>query len=300
MTTASKVLVDADKLAEGLRRVAPFTGQGHDWVILEAHGGKVELTTSDGYRIAHLELALDFVEGDWLLEAGPAKDFATTHHQGAKLPVEAVELAQKVGASLIAVKVLKVGDVVLPLADGKAPDYRKLKPATFETMAIVETRKWIKPLRAHGARETSVGLVVGQAECRMLFYGYEETLAVEQVAAQMVSGPEKRVCLNCEQLRRALTSCGKEATIKFTANPQEPLLFESEGYWHLLMPKVGEFPREMVFTQAEKEALDLAIETIQEVRRGKVVARVEIGGGRFVLELDPQREKTEIVVRKEG
>jgi len=36
----------------------------------------------------------------------------------------------------------------------------------------------------------------------MLFYGYEETLAVEQVLVQMVSGPEKGVCLTTPSSRR--------------------------------------------------------------------------------------------------
>ena len=84
-----QTLVDADKLAEGLRRVTPFMGQS-GWdksVYLESHGGKVGLTTTDGYRLAHLDMVLDFPEGDWVLEAERAKEFATTYHQGEKLPV---------------------------------------------------------------------------------------------------------------------------------------------------------------------------------------------------------------------
>ena len=111
----------------------------------------------------------------------------------------------------------------------------------------------------------------------------------------MVSGPEKKVVLEPEYLRRALTSCGKEATIKLAQGPQAPVLFEAGDYWHLVMPvTVGEFPKRSVFTKAEREALGWAEEVIREVRRGNVAARVEIGGGRLILELDPKREKTEI------
>ena len=129
----------------------------------------------------------------------------------------------------------------------------------------------------------------------MLFYNDKETLASVEAPVQLVSGAPAKVIFNPEQLRRALTSCGKAATVSLGLETW-PALFEAEGYWHVLAPLAGEFPSDMVLTQAEREALDLAIETIQEVRRGTVFARVEVGGGRFVIELDPKREKTEIVV----
>ena len=289
-----QTLVDADKLAEGLRRVTPFMGQS-GWdksVYLESHGGKVRLTCTDGYRLAHLDLALDFPEGAWVLEAERAKEFATTYHQGEKLPVV-------VGDDPVSrAEYLKVGPHTLLVMTQKYPDYHKFRPTTWETMALVATRPWIKAIRGRKAdlvgRDIKMGLVVGQAGCRILWANPEETLAEEELAAQMVSGPEKKVVLEPEYLRRALTSCGKEATIKLAQGPQAPVLFEAGDYWHLLMPTVGEFPKRSIFTKSEKEALTWAEEAIREVRRGNVVARVEIGGGRLILELDPKREKTEI------
>lgn len=289
--------VDGDKLAEAFRRLTPFmagkgTRPGLEAVFVESHGGTLELTACDGYRLAHATLELDFPEGDYLLDGDGCKDFAWRHYGGGQILVEVYQSLVKLEAlcprAAEVRQVVQVDRLQIPYID-----YRRLSGGTYDTWAIVETKRWIKPLRQHHAEV--VGVVYSPEGCRLYFQNQEgDTIAVEEGPVQMFSGPERKVAYHGERLRRALTSCGPSVTIK-VGDPKRATLFETEGYYHLLMATTG-FPREVNFTAKEREVLTWAEDVLQSVRRGEVFARVEIGGGKLYLELSSERTATEIVV----
>ncbi len=132
--------LDGDKLAAGLRRVTPFmSDKGESYlhsVFAESKEGILELTTTDGFRMAHLTLTgIEFPKGEFVLSGAGCKDFATRHYNG-----EQIEVVQDT-------KGFKLGEVTIPLINAVYPDYRQAVPAEFETIAIVETKTWIKELR---------------------------------------------------------------------------------------------------------------------------------------------------------
>ena len=63
-TATASVKVDGDRLAEALRRVTPFMAEGSPpnlaCVYAESQGGTLQLTATDGFRMAHLTVALPF------------------------------------------------------------------------------------------------------------------------------------------------------------------------------------------------------------------------------------------------
>jgi len=283
----ASVKVDGDKLAAALRRVSPFMGEKNHpniaGVYAESQGGTLQLTTTDGFRMAHLTVALPFPEGNWLMKAEGVKDFSTRHYNGQEVEVRAGQGD------------LKLGEVTVELETTPFVDYADVIPQEFDLEAIVDTKAWIKPIRQH--KPEVVGVVYSSSGCRAYYQNFQgETVACESLPVQMIAGPDKKVAYHGERLRRALTSCGPSATIE-VGDPAKPTLFESEDYWHILVPK-AEFPREVSLTNAEREALKWAEESLQAIRKGEVPGLILIGGGKFYLELDLGRTETEFRVQE--
>jgi hypothetical protein len=290
-TAAASVKVDGDKLAEALRRVTPFMAEGSPpnltCVYAESQGGVLQLTATDGYRMAHLTVPLPFPEGNYLMKGAGIKDFSTRRYNGAEVEVS-VGQGKMLGT-------LKLSEVVVDLETTPYVNYPAVVPEDFDLEAIIDTKAWIKPIRQH--KPWIVGVIYSSAGCRMFLQSAEgETVACESLPVQMISGPDKKVAYHAEYFRRALTSCGPSATIQ-VGDTVKATLFEAEDYWHLLMPREG-FPREVSLSNAEREAIKWAQEALDAVRKGEVPGLVLIGGGKFYLELSPGLDQIEVKVQE--
>ncbi len=284
-TATASVKVDGDKLAEAMRRVTPFMADGNPpnlaGIYAESQGGVLQLTATDGFRMAHLTVPLPFPEGNWLMKAAGCKDFSQRHFNGSEVDVAVGE------------GTLKLDEVVVDLETTPYIDYPSAMPEDFDTEVIVDTKAWIKPLRQY--KPEVVGVVYSAAGCRIFLQSREgETVACEPVPLQMFGGPDKKVAYHAERFRRALTSCGPTATIE-VGDPTKATLLGAEDYWHMLMPVSG-FPREVALTNGERESLKWAQEALEAIRKGEAPGLVLIGGGKLYLELDPGRTETEIRV----
>jgi len=290
-TATASVQVDGDKLAEALRRVTPFMAEGSPpslaCVYAESQGGVLQITATDGFRMAHLTVPLPFPDGNYLMKGPGVKDFSTRHYNGAEVTVQVGE-GDKLGF-------LEMGEVTVELETCPYINYPAVVPENFDVEAIIDTKAWIKPIRQH--RSEVVGVVYSSAGCRIYLQNKEgETVACEPLPVQMFSGPDKKVAYHAERFRRALTSCGPSATIQ-VGDPAKATLFEAEDYWHILTPLKG-FPREVSLSNSEREAIKWAEEALESVRKGEVPGLILIGGGKFYLELDPGRTQTELRVEE--
>ena len=289
--TMVSVKVDGDKLAEAIRRVTPFMASENPpnlaCVYAESQGGVLQLTATDGYRMAHLTAPLPFPQGTWLLKGAGCKDFSSRHYNGAEVEVK-VNDALPDGS-------LQMGEVTVGLGPMPYINYPAAVPEDFDLEVIIDTKAWIKPIRQH--RPEVVGVVYSSAGCRMYLQSKEgETVACESVPVQMFSGPDKKVSYHGERLRRALTSCGPTATIQ-VGDPAKATLLEAEDYWHIISP-TGGFPREVSMSNTEREAIKWAQEALEAVRKGEVMGIVLIGGGKFYLELGTRVTQTQVLVRE--
>ena len=290
-TATASTKVDGDKLAETIRRVTPFMGDGSRpnlaCVYAESQDGVLQLTTTDGYRMAHLTVALPFPDGNYLMKGAGVKDFSQRHYNGQEVTVE-VGQGDEPG-------LIKMGEVTVELESNPYINYPAAVPENFDLEAIIDTKAWIKPIRQN--KPEVVGVVYSSAGCRMYLQSKEgETVACESVPVQMFSGPDKKVSYHGERLRRALTSCGPTATIQ-VGDPARATLFEAEDYWHIVMP-MGGFPREVSMSNAEREAIKWAQEALEAIRKGEVPGIVLIGGGKFYLELSSRVTQTQVLVRE--
>jgi len=297
-TATASVKVDGDKLAEALRRVTPFMADESPpslaCVFAESQGGVLQLTTTDGYRMAHLTVALPFLEGNYLMKGAGVKDFSQRHYNGAEVTVEVGPPAVQFNPQITPLYI-KLGEVTVELETSPYINYPAAVPENFDLEAIIDTKAWIKLIRQN--KPEVVGVVYSSAGCRMYLQSKEgETVACESVPVQMLSGPDKKVAYHGERLRRALTSCGPTATIQ-VGDPAKATLFEAEDYWHILTP-YGVFPREVSLSNAERESIKWAQEVLEAIRKGEVPAIVLIGGGKFYLELRPGLTQTQVIVRE--
>jgi len=285
--TEAAVRVDGDRLAGAMKRVTPFMGDGYPanlaGVYVESRDGVLQLTATDGFRMAHLTVALPLPEGNWLLKAQGCKDFSQRRYNGAEIEVTVGEGA------------LQLGDVLVDLETTPYVDYPAAVPEDFDTEAIIDTRAWVRPIRQH--KPEVVGVVFSASGCRMFLQDREgETVACESVPVQVFGGPDKKVAYHADRFRKALASCGPTATIQ-VGDPAKPTLFEAEDYWHILVP-YSVFPREVALSQAERDAIRWAQEALEAVRKGEVPGLVLIGGGKLYLELGPGREQVEVRVQE--
>lgn len=287
--------VDGDKLAKGLKEVIPFMPKKDEStlhsVLVESHDGKLELTATDGQRIAHIILTeIDFPEGVFILSGAGCKNFAERHHNGAQL--EVVQDTKGPGS-------FKIGTVTLPMLHATYPDYQQVIPKVIDTTVITEINPWITAINKNSGKKTgayTVGVAISEKGCRLYFQNNTgETTASEKIPIQVCDGPDVKMAFNAEYLHKALTHCKtkkqKTVTIQFgqveVGNQKKtPVIFENEDhtYWHMLAPKEG-FPYEMNLTTAELEALKWADEALAAVRKGEVKGKVLIGGGKFYLEV---------------
>lgn len=290
--------VDGDKLAEALRRVSPFMAdKGREnlaAVYAESDGSILQLTATDGYRMAHLTAILPFPEGSYLLKAEGVKDYAFRHFNGTQVQVE-VGQGDELGF-------IKLGEVRCELVSTPYINYPAALPEVFDVEAIVDTKKWIKAIRGSGAE--IVGVVFSKDGCRMFSQNKAgETIGCDPLPVQMISGPEVKLAYKAEHFRRALTSCGPTATIqvvdpaKVPEGKPNPTLLEAEDYWHLLQPING-FPREVTISPKDREALSLMEETLKAVRSGEVPGKLLIGSGKFYLEIGPHLTVTQVIVQE--
>jgi len=290
-TVTASVKVDGDKLAEAIRRVTPFMADESPpslaCVYAESQGGVLQLTTTDGYRMAHLTVPLPFPDGNYLMKGAGVKDFSTRHYNGAEVTVQVGE-GDKLGF-------IEIGEVTVGLETSPYINYPAAVPESFDLEAIIDTKAWIKPIRQN--KSEVVGVVYSSAGCRIYLQNREgETVACESLPVQMFSGPDKKVAYHAERFRRALTSCGPSATIQ-VGDPAKATLFEAEDYWHILTPWQV-FPREVSLSNSEREAIKWAEEALEAVRKGEVAGIVLIGGGKFYLELRPGLTQTQVQVRE--
>lgn len=205
-------------------------------VNVHTHEGKLYMAATDSYRLAEKYVGKNKENVQLLIPANAMQDLLRIVSDSSE-DVEVVHDSQQV--------MFRVGDVelVTRLIDGTYPDYRKLIPSTFSTVAKLKKQDFlsISKVASLFARESAGSVVIAVDE-------QDGALQVRSVASQLGENSSKahaeitgegEITLNSRYLLDALNALhGEEVEFCFNGKLEPSVLRDpaNTDYTHIIMP----------------------------------------------------------------
>jgi len=242
--------VGAIELADALNRVLPFTATDDARPILQcvkfvAKDGKLTLVSADGFMLAIVTLDYDDGEGEALINRNDLKGIANALKRAKRARVsfgkEDVTIPSSliIDTELIRYKWVSVG--------GSFPEYQKLIPTEFNTVAHFDTVEAIKAVNSLKAisdnpKAYPIDLTIGDGKIVM---ANPDDKGQAELTAD--TDGEGFVRIDGQYLAQALRACGGMVDFKLI-NAYSPTLFTTDGYQLVVMPMMTDK------SQAEQKA----------------------------------------------
>ena len=203
-------------------------------VYFHTHSGNVVAVATDSYRLAERKLGKSKENINFLVPATAASDLLRIINDNDK-EVAITHDEQQV--------LFQVGDVTLVarLLEGNYPDYRKLIPAKFTTVASLKKSEFtnITKISSLFARESAGSITLKVEDNKVSINAVASQLGENTATADAEVTGGGEVTLNSRYLIDALNSFGAE-DIEFCFNGKlEPCIIRSSAepnYLHLIMP----------------------------------------------------------------
>lgn len=234
-------VVAAPLLKQGLQQVLIAASNDESrpvltGVLLHTIDNQLYIATTDSYRLAEKRLMATAEDISLLIPATALHDVLRiiTDYSG---DVQITYDDQQVQ--------FLAGDVelVARLIEGKYPDYRKLIPTTFETVATISRSELngIVKVTSLFARESagSIVLSVDEASESIWIRAVASQLGENNATAKIKATGSGSITLNSRYIHDALQAMnGKEVTISFNGKVDPVLLTDpaSDDYQHIIMP----------------------------------------------------------------
>ena len=259
------------ELAEALNRVLPFTATDDARPVLTcvnfvAKEGKLTLVSADGFRLAVVILDYDDGEGEALINREDLRGIANALKRAKRARVS----FEKNGESLDGKAMSLIIDTELVRykfigVNGTYPDYEKLIPSEFNTVAHFDTVEAIKAISSlkvlADSKAYPVDLTIGNG--KIVLANPDDKGQAEVVAD---TDGEGYVRIDGSYLAQVLKACGGMVDFSL-ANAMSPTLFTADGYKVVVMP--------MVTDKAQKEAKAKAEATAEAEPVAEAVAEAE-------------------------
>ena len=240
--------VGASELADALNRVLPFTSKDDarpilQCVIFTAKDGKLTLVGADGFRLAIISLDFDDGEGQVLINRDDLKGMvnALKRAKRARISFEAG------GNTLDAVSLIIDTELIRykwQSVNGDYPDYEKLIPTEFNTIAHFDSIEAIKAVNSlkvlSDSKAYPIDLTIGDG--KLVLANPDDKGQADIVADTDGQGS---VRIDGQYLAEALRACGGMVDFSLT-NAYSPTLFSANGYQLVVMP--------MLTDKADKQA----------------------------------------------
>jgi len=246
--------VGAIELADALARVLPFTAKDDTRPVLAcvkfvAKDGKLTLVSADGFMLAILTLDYDDGEGEALINANDLKGVANALKRAKRARVSFGEEDVTIPSSLIIdtelirYKWVSVG--------GSFPEYQKLIPTEFNTVAHFDTIEAIKAVNSLKAisdnpKAYPIDLTIGNG---MVVMANPDDKGQAELTAD--TDGEGFVRIDGQYLADAFKACGGMVDFKLV-NASSPTLFTVDGYQLVVMPMITDKANEQA--KADREA----------------------------------------------
>jgi len=253
--------VGGSELADALNRVLPFTAFGDDRPVLNcvnfvSKDGKLTLISADGFRLAVVTLDYDDGEGQALINREELRGIANALRRAKRARVSFEPSGESLdGMSLILdTELIRYKWVSV---NGTYPDWQKLLPTEFNTVAHFDTVEAIKATLSLKALSDNpkaypIDLTIGDGKLIM-------TNPDDKGQADIPADTDGQgfVRVDGQYLTNALKACGGMVDFKLT-NAYSPMLFAIDGYQLVVMPMMTDKAQEQqkaepVAEQAEPE-----------------------------------------------
>jgi len=258
------------ELADALARVLPFTARDDARPIFQcvnfvAKDGKLTLVSADGFRLAIISLDYDDGEGQALINRDELKGMVNALKRAKRVRVS----FEPSGESLDGMSLIIDTELIRykwTSSSGQYPDYEKLIPAEFNTLAHFDTVEAIKAVSSLKAISDSkaypIDLTIGDG--KLVMANPDDKGQAELTADTDGQG---FVRLDGQYLADALKACGGMVELKLT-NSYSPMLFSVDGYQLVVMPMLTDKAQEQQKAEA-KAKTETPAEPVAEKPKAK-------------------------------
>ena len=263
--------IGAIELAEALNRVLPFTAFGDDrpvltCVLFTAKDGKLTLVSADGFRLAVVTLDCDG-EGQALVNREELRGIANALRRAKRARIS----FEPSGESLDGMSLILDTELIRykwTSYQGSFPDWQKLIPTEFNTLAHFDTVEAIKATLSLKALSDNpkaypIDLTIGDGKVVM---ANPDTTGQAELPAD--TDGQGFVRIDGKYLTQALKACGGMVDFKLSS-PVLPMLFTTDGYQLVVMPMLTEKAQAQAKAKAEPTAEPEATEPKGKRSRAK-------------------------------
>ena len=247
--------IGAIELAEALNRVLPFTAWGDDRPALAcvnfvAKDGKLTLVSADGFRLAVVSLDYDDGEGQALINRDELKGIANALRRAKRARIS----FEPSGDSLDGMSLILDTELIRykwTSYNGSYPDWQKLIPTEFNTVAHFDTVEAIKAVNSLKAlsdnpKNYPIDITIGDSK---LVMANPDDKGQADISAD--TDGQGFVRVDGKYLAQALKACGGMVDFKLT-NAYNPMLFSVDGYQLVVMPMLTDKANEQA--KADRQA----------------------------------------------
>jgi DNA polymerase III subunit beta len=227
------------ELSEAISRVLPFTAKDEvrpvlQCVLFRAKEGKLSMVASDGFRLATVALDYDDSEGDVLVHKDELRGIANALRKAKRVRLG----FEKGGDTLDGMSLIIDTEAIRYQwrgAEGQFPDYEKLIPTEFNTVAHLDTVEAVKAVYSFRAlsdnpKDYPIDLTIGEGKIVM---ANPDEKGEATIPADTDGQGSVRV--DGRYLAEALKACGGMVDFKLV-NAYSPMLFANDGYQVVVMP----------------------------------------------------------------
>jgi len=244
------------ELAEALARVLPFTATDDARPILQcvnfvAKDGKLTLVSADGFTLAVVTLDFDDGEGQALILREDLAGVVNALRKAKRARVSFENGGEQLTSTSLVIDTELIRYKWIGV-DGNFPDYEKLIPTEFNTLASFDTIEAIKAISSlkvlADSKAYPIDLTIGDGKIVM---ANPDDKGQAELSAD--TDGQGKVRIDGRYLASVLRACGGMVEFKLT-NAYSPMLFNHNGYQVVVMPMMTSESSEQSTTDREAKA----------------------------------------------
>jgi len=298
-SVAVKPNLGAGELAEALNRVLPFTAKDENRPILACVSfvvkeNKLILVSADGFRLAVNTLPFEGEgEGQALVSRDDLRGIPSALKRARRIRV-----GFEPNGSLDTKSLILDTDLIRYKwagVEGSFPDYEKLIPTEFNTVAHFDTTEAIKAIASLKVLADSKGYGIDLTlDNGFINLDVADDKGHTAIPAE-IEGKPMKVRIDGNYLVQALKACGGMVELKLTTSYQ-PTLFTANGYKLVVMPMLSsestaDMKRDKEAKEAEAKAEAKPTEPAEEVTPAEVSPPTEAEPTEIPEQTEPVADK---------